>query len=524
MIKNPVQSFTLLTFRHLPLLFLLPILLLSSCSGLADSPRQATQTAREGLTASATPTRLRSLAATPTGTPPAPTTTPVARDNNPTLTLWVNEKSAEHGELLAGIANDFSAKYDIHLEVIQVAPNLLPGLIDTAVISGTLPDLVFHPLEYTMGWRSRGILDATAATEAITQLDPETFDPAALELVTEDGLVTAVPSDGYKQLIIYRTDWFEQEGLAPPNSYENMLTAASTLYYTPTLTAGIVVPTESNLVTTQHVFEQMATANGCRLVDSQGEVLILHPACLEALDFYRQIVNQYSPSDVQTDISTLNAYLAGRAGLIVASPSVLPQLGGLDPLFPPRCPDCESDDFLARRSGIVTELAGGDGDFATSASFGEVNYLGITSAANTEAAVAFVDFWFNESYIDWLAVEAARKVPLRRGTPDQPRRFIDTWGTLPLIPDGPSLSDLYGAEVIGQLSEGVATSDRWGFREGQGELVTATYRELTFSILLQEMLSGYFTSSQTVIEAYKRVTALIPNYAYYPTPEPAPEG
>jgi hypothetical protein len=36
------------------------------------------------------------------------------------------------------------------------------------------------------------------------------------------------------------------------------------------------------------------------------------------------------------------------------------------------------------------------------------------------------------------------------------------------------------------------------------------------------MLSGYFNSEKTIFEAYKRVTDLIPNYAFplVPTPEP----
>ena len=48
--------------------------------------------------------------------------------------------------------------------------------------------------------------------------------------------------------------------------------------------------------------------------------------------------------------------------------------------------------------------------------------------------------------------------------------------------------------------------------------MTDIYEELTLSILLQELLSGYFTSSYAIIDAYQRVTDLIPGYQYYPEP------
>ena len=41
------------------------------------------------------------------------------------------------------------------------------------------------------------------------------------------------------------------------------------------------------------------------------------------------------------------------------------------------------------------------------------------------------------------------------------------------------------------------------------------FEKLTLSVTLQEMLSGYFKPEQTIIEAYQRVTDLIPNYQYY---------
>jgi multiple sugar transport system substrate-binding protein len=143
-----------------------------------------------------------------------------------------------------------------------------------------------------------------------------------------------------------------------------------------------------------------------------------------------------------------------------------------------------------------------------------MSLLGITSAAERETAGLFATYWFNEGYTQWLSVDSERKVPLRLGTTSEPRQFIDTWGSQPLGSSEQSLESLFGPEVIATLRDGLATTGRWGLPQGQGELITTLYEELTLSIVLQEMLSGYFSSDQSIIEAYNRIIDLIPNYAF----------
>ena len=111
----------------------------------------------------------------------------------------------------------------------------------------------------------------------------------------------------------------------------------------------------------------------------------------------------------------------------------------------------------------------------------------------------------------------------RWGTAGQPRQFIDNWGIIPLGDSSTSLTDIYGPEVVARLRDGIATSPRWGFRQGQGALMTDIYETLTLSIVLQEMLSGYFNTNKTIFEANVRIIDLIPNYAFAIEPTPTPE-
>jgi multiple sugar transport system substrate-binding protein len=467
----------------------------------------------------------------------APTATPsnVTREagngqkssSNNSITLWVNETSAEHKEILDDMAADFGAHTGFQIEIVLVNSELMPDLVATAVISDTLPDLILHQAEYSLGWAQSGILDPQANSDALAGLGRETFDPAllsALAIDQEGDQVAAIPSDGWQHLIVYRSDWFAELGLDPPETYEKLQLAAESIYDPENNVTGLIVPTDASLITTQRVFEHLALANGCQLVDGAGKITLLHPACLEALEYYRVLVNEYSPIGFQTDTSAVNAYLAGRTGMIFASPEILSVLAGLDDQLNSSCPQCTTTDYLAKNSGLLTGFEG-SGEFSGQANYPGISALSITSAANGELAGEFVDYWFNGGYELWLSIDPERKVPLRRGTPAEPDRFLNTWASFPLRPGGPTLVEVYDSEVAEKLISDLTLANRWGFPQNQGVLVSRLYKDLTLSPLLQEMLSGYFTSSQTIIEMYADVIDLIPDYPFpiEIAPSPTPE-
>jgi multiple sugar transport system substrate-binding protein len=522
-LKSPHPCFQPLARAKLVLLVLFfstIVLFTAACTALANPPRLATVTAQAAILPTDIPEQLFVPAPTPTAVSALSNNTqPTDLSPNPTLTVWINETSAKHKAMLMQMVDQFSAMYPIDVELMLVSPMVLPDLVNTAVLSDTLPDIILHPLEYTIGWAERGIFNVPATTQIIGQVGIDTFNPDAINLLQTGNGLAAIPSDGFHQILIYRNDWVNQRGLQPPTDYAAMFAfAEATFDLKNNLITGLVIPTESNLVTTHQAFEHLATANGCQLIDEKGEVQILSPACQEATNYYFSIVNQFSPPGVQTDTSAHNAYLSGRTGMIMASPTILPELAGIHPTIQPTCAECVANKrFLAENSGITTRITGNNA--AQFATFGSITSLGITKNADVETAVSFIEFWFNDGYETWLAIESERKVPMRWGTPDDPRRFIDVWGKRPLTNATQSLTDIYGEQLVAQLRDDIATSNRWGLAEGQGLLLTELYEELTFSIVLQEMLSGYFNSSKTIIEAYNRIIERIPNYPYTIDPE-----
>jgi len=524
---------TALLFSVVPGILL--VLFLAACApDLANPPRLATATTVAGARVTNTPAPIQVPAPTPTGSPIGQSSPATDSQALPAVTLWVNKTSPQYEAALEEIIANFTARYDIRVELVTVAPDMLPDLAKTVATTATyaLPDLIMLPLEYTVGWAEDGLLDPEAASAVLAELGPETFDQTALDLVKVDEQIAALPSDGWQQLVLYRSDWFAEEELPPPDSFEAMLTAAEVISDRTVLTSTVVsevvnltysfnMPTESSLRPTSRTFEQMAIANGCQLIDGQGELHILDPVCQDTLEFYRFLCNTYCPPGVQTEVSTLNAYLEGRVGMIIASPAVLPAVAGLDDSYKPSCPECDAPGFLAENTGVVTKISGRS-EQASAENLGQIAYLGITPTAD-DAALIFARYWFNEGYLEWLAVEPARKVPMRRGTPAEPTRFLDTWYQLPLVEGEEPLATFFGEETAERLVTDLVNADRWGYTQGEGALITTIYEELTMSILLQELLSGYYDSNRAAIEGYKRIVELIPDYEYYVDPEPTPE-
>jgi len=504
------------------LLVFLPSSLLA-CSALSTPPR---------LTQTRIPVGEQSddvaffAAPTPTGDPLPSIENNEGNSNqlNPILTVWINETSEAHQQVLEQMTEVLDAEYGLHMEFVLIDDDRLPDIVEGAAEVNRLPDVIIHPIEYSAGWAARGVLNAALSESIIQSLGTDTFDPASLKMARLNDQSVAIPINGHKQILIYRKDWYETLRLGEPDDFRSILQGAQAIYRSETLSAqtgisstllsGLVVPTESDLISTHQIFEHFANANGCRLVDEKGEVIILTPECVDTFEFYRELVNGYSPNDIQTDISAINAYLSGRTGMIFGSPDLLVDVAGLSAERKPDCPECLADSqFLTLNSGIQTELSG-QGNNQTAVEFGHVTLMGFTSKAQPELAERFAAYWFDEGYALWLGIEPARRVPFRLGDDVDQEKFLNLWYELPISADGQTLTDVFGAEVTQNLTQNIASAPRWGVDSGQGDLIATIYKQNVIAIVLQEMLSGYFTSNQAIVASWERVIELTPGYPF----------
>ena len=186
--------------------------------------------------------------------------------------------------------------------------------------------------------------------------------------------------------------------------------------------------------------------------------------------------------------------------MIVWSPFILDELAGLRDSVPVTALSDPTGVALAKDTGFVTRLAGPSNPGGSG--WADVRYLGITVDADTEAAQKFVEYSMNEGYLDTLAIAPEGKFPVRRGTVSDPDAFITGWSSLKVGVDRrATLGDIYPAEVINALVEGLETGSRWGFDKGYGAITARLYD----TRIIAEIVRRFIDDEISVDEALRQI-------------------
>jgi multiple sugar transport system substrate-binding protein len=404
------------------------------------------------------------------------------------ITAWTNEFQPDRLKKTEAILADFTKKTGVTVKLVAVPEDQLSTLITNASAAGKLPDVVMSvPAAESHSYTTEEIFDADAAQAVVETLGPDTFSKNALDLVSQDGTATGVPSDGWGQLLIYRRDLFEKAGLEPPATLEDVRAAAEELDGDGI--AGITLATAPGDGFTAESFEHVALAHGCQLVDDSGKVTFDSPPCIEALRYYGDLAANFSVRGNQDVDSTRGTYFAGRAAMMFWSPFLLDGMAGLRDDTRPSCDECKKNRaFLAENSGLVGPISKEGGE---PSQFGQVSTFNITVDANTAAAQKLVEFMMSDGYVRWLGLSPQGKVPVRMGDASEPEKFTEAWKTLESGVDRLApLGDFYSADSIASLSEGVGSFQRWGFAQGQGALMGAMAGEQPIPEAVAAVIGG----------------------------------
>ncbi len=422
-----------------------------------------------------------------------------------TLTLWTTETQPIRMKTQQKIAQQFEQQTGIKVNVVPVEENNLQERVTAAFAAGQLPDLIFHPIDYTLGWAAAGILDTQAANDVVNTLGRSTFVKGALELATYKGQVAAVPTDGWVQLLLYRKDLFDKYGLKAPTTYAAVLAAVNKLGDPPGM-YGFVAATDPSQVYFQQVFEWIAMANGARLVGKDGKVDLNTPQMIGALKFYKQLAKASPPGNLYWQQSR-ELYFAGKAAQIIWSPFIMDELANLRNSVPVTAFGPNTGDRLAKDTGFVSNLSGPDDPRGSG--YAQISYMGITVDAHTQAAEKFVEYLMNQGYLEWLSMAPEGKFPVRKGVPGNPEKFVDGWAKLPIGVDRKApLGRFYSPAVIQEIYKGLENADRWGFREGKGQLVSAIYGSKVIPKIVSSYLDGEITAEQAAAQMQQQVVAL----------------
>lgn len=239
------------------------------------------------------------------------------------IEYWTTTTQADRIKVIDTMVEKFeSINPSIDVHVIAVDENDISSQIESAAASDTLPEIVEVGSNLSLAFAEQNLVDLAANTEVIKTVGEPHFYQGALKMVEAANTTqyVALPYRGWIQGIWYRADWFQQAGLKPPETWENIIEAAEYFYKPEQHQYGILIGTHADSYAEQ-VYTQFALSNDAGEFDSNGNLVFNSTQQKEVLDFYKKLA-AYTPPGPQT-WRARDYYLQGKLAMFFYSTHIM---------------------------------------------------------------------------------------------------------------------------------------------------------------------------------------------------------
>jgi len=388
---------------------------------------------------------------------------PAAQSGPVKIDFWTTETQSERLATIGVLVDTFEVMNPgITVNVIPVDENDMATQMNSSAAAGTLPDLIEAATQNAVAFGAAGLLNQTAATDLINEVGADKFYNGVLKLnqTTSPGEYYSVPFHGWVQGIWYRADWFEEAGLNPPRTWEDIMKAAEYFYDPGNNRYGVLVGTKAEAYSEQ-CFTQFAMSNGAGLFDSEGNLIFNSPEMKEALEYYDELA-KYNPPGPQT-WRARDYYLQGKMAMFFYSTYIMDDLalaevasGSLtNENFSELAGTSFDPDLVknTRMSPIITHTR--DAGYGTIVSLA---FPKTEDAARTAAAQKFVRYMFSpNAYITFLHMAPGGMNPVIKDIATNPRFQQDPKG----------IFKNYGPEKMAEIINGLDSIETFGIVDGK---------------------------------------------------------
>lgn len=242
------------------------------------------------------------------------------------LILWV-PFSGPDGPNMQKIVDDYNESQDEYTVKMEIIPNSeYYTTLDAAFSDGSGPDLAVMHGDQLYTYAQKDQIKNLSETDLASMVTAETYHAKAVEGVTIDGSVYAVPLDMHPLMLYYNKDMFEAAGLdpeAPPTTGEEFIEYAIQLTDAESGQYGYMVPTSWP---NQFVIPTIAYQYGGVLVNDDGTPNYTNDGVKKAIQFQYDMINvhQTSPPNVAPD-EEWNMFIAGTNAMTFNGPWMMNQ-------------------------------------------------------------------------------------------------------------------------------------------------------------------------------------------------------
>lgn len=389
------------------------------------------------------------------------------------IEFWTTDNEEDRVNMYEAIAARFMEEHpEIEVRIVPIEEAGVSQRIATALAANRLPDIVRMGVERVATLAADEILDEDAAEAVIASIGEDDFRAGPLQMVTDPatGKRAAVPFDGWIQALWYREDMFNELGLNPPVSWDDINAACDALPGAGNLLYALTLATDPGQNYPHQVFEQVAMSNDAWPFDAQGNVTMNTPEMIEALRFYTELQRCALPGP-QYWRGAREAYELDQSGMLFYSTYIMDDLVEGSGLDSGGNVEIAVDD-LALKSGFAPEMKGPNG----SASYGQLVTLGILNGADP-AAQMVVEYFLTEGYNDILSLAPFGKVPVTKSA-------VDGWKDL-----SPFFAN-YSGETLDQIANGYESMQRWLFRPDYDATQRAVVGDIEATLLIPQAISN----------------------------------
>lgn len=385
----------------------------------------------------------------------ADTTAPVSFD------FWTTETQSDRMATIQVLIDTYTAlNPNVTINLVPVDENDVPTQMNAAAAAGTLPGLVELGAENAVTFGSEGYLDKAATKALMDDIGKDQFYTGVLNLLSDGGNgYYALPYHGWIQGIWYRSDWFDQAGLAPPTTWDTILAAAKYFYQPDKNQYGILVGTTAEAYTEQ-CFTPIAMSNNAALFNKDGKLIFNSPEMKQAVEFYAELA-KYNPPGPQT-WRARDYYIQGKMAMFFYSTYIMDDLA----LANVAAGSLTGDNFSNLKGSTFdpnlvdhTKLAPTITNKST-AGYGVVVAMGLPTQKDktvTEAASKFLRYLYTpNAYITFLHMAPGGMNPTLKGIATNPRFQNDPQG----------IFAKYGPDKMAEIISGMNNIETFSIVDG----------------------------------------------------------
>ncbi|WP_319543473.1 ABC transporter substrate-binding protein [uncultured Pseudodesulfovibrio sp.] len=349
------------------------------------------------------------------------------------LTFWTTEVTADRQAVIKYLADVFMIlNPDVEVRVVGIEENSIVDALTQAQKNGVGPEIVSCASDLLISFSECGWVNNQGTERCISTIGRDRFYSGTLDrLRLADGRYGGIPFNGWIQGIWYRKDWFNERGLKPPTSWNNIIKAAKEFHAPEAGRYGILIGTQADAYAEQ-VFTHLALSAGVQEFTPTGKVIFDTPEAVRTLKFYIDLA-QYSPPGPQTWRGR-DFYFQGKLAMMFYSTFIMDDLAipyiAADSLTGNHFEELSAtpyDHQLLKHTGFVSSITG-----TQKTSYGVINALGLLrtdKGAQEKAAERFVQFLFTkDAYISWLHMVPGGMMPTLRDIASQDTFFRDQQG------------------------------------------------------------------------------------------------